>query len=191
MNVHKTLLLLCSIPILQGCLGAMVIGGATAISIKTAIDPRTIGTQIDDSVLEKRIANALSKDEILKRGVRLVNTVYQCKVLLTGQVSNFIFAERAQKIVMNINGVVEIYNEIRKGQPISLSSMCMDAWITSKIRWKLLKSNLVKSSNVKIVTENNEVFLLGVVTEAEGKSVAEIASKTNGVKHVTTAFTYL
>lgn len=49
----------------------------------------------------------------------------------------------------------------------------------------------VKSSNVKVTTENGEVFLLGLVTEREGKAAADIASRVSGVKHVTTAFTYI
>jgi osmotically-inducible protein OsmY len=49
----------------------------------------------------------------------------------------------------------------------------------------------VKSSNVKVTTENGEVFLLGLVTDREGKAAADIASRVSGVKHVTTAFTYI
>jgi osmotically-inducible protein OsmY len=49
----------------------------------------------------------------------------------------------------------------------------------------------VKSSNVKVTTENGEVFLLGLVTQQEGQSAAQIASQVSGVKHVTTAFTYV
>ncbi|MGS8617115.1 BON domain-containing protein, partial [Salmonella enterica subsp. enterica serovar Infantis] len=49
----------------------------------------------------------------------------------------------------------------------------------------------VKSSNVKVTTENGGVFLLGLVTEREGKAAADIASRVSGVKRVTTAFTYI
>jgi Predicted periplasmic or secreted lipoprotein len=55
----------------------------------------------------------------------------------------------------------------------------------------LLGSDQVKSSNVKVTTENGEVFLLGLVTDREGKAAADIASRVSGVKHVTTAFTYI
>ena len=58
------------------------------------------------------------------------------------------------------------------------------------MRSQLLTSDTVKSSNVKVTTENGEVFLLGPVTQQEGQSAAQIAS-VSGVKHVTTAFTYV
>ncbi|HHU7958504.1 TPA: BON domain-containing protein, partial [Escherichia coli] len=50
---------------------------------------------------------------------------------------------------------------------------------------------LVKSSNVKVTTENGEVFLMGLVTEREAKAAADIASRVSGVKRVTTAFTFI
>lgn len=59
------------------------------------------------------------------------------------------------------------------------------------MRSQLLGSDQVKSSNVKVTTENGEVFLLGLVTQAEASAAADIASRVSGVKHVTTAFTIL
>src|SRR5699024_11752409 len=66
-----------------------------------------------------------------------------------------------------------------------------DTWITTKVRSQLLTSDLVKSSNVKVTTENGEVFLMGLVTEREAKAAADIASRVSGVKRVTTAFTFI
>jgi len=54
-----------------------------------------------------------------------------------------------------------------------------------------LGSEQVKSSNVKVTTENGEVFLLGLVTQKEAAAAADVASRVSGVKHVTTAFTIL
>ncbi|BAE73498.1 Osmotically-inducible protein Y precursor [Sodalis glossinidius str. 'morsitans'] len=190
MKVHTPLLLLCTALMLQGCVGAVVVGTA-AVATKTATDPRTVGTQLDDGTLEARVANALAKDQQLKKDARIINTAYQGKVLLTGQAPTPELAERAKQIAMSVDGATEVYNEIRQGQPVSLGRASMDTWITTKIRSQLLASDAVKSSNVKVTTENGEVFLLGLVTNAEGKAAAEMASKVNGVKHVTTAFTYL
>lgn len=184
------LLLLFIVLVLQGCIGAMVIG-TTAVATKIASDPRTIGTQIDDSTLKIHVANALAKDQQLKKEARIVNTTYQSKVLLTGQVPNIDLAKRAKEITMSVNGVTEVYNEIRYGHPVSLRDILMDTWITIKIRSQLLARDVIRSTNMKITTENGEVFLLGLVNYTEGKVAAEIASKVRGVKHVITAFTYI
>ncbi|KAA8999266.1 divisome-associated lipoprotein YraP [Affinibrenneria salicis] len=176
--------------LLQGCVGAVVVGSA-AVATKTATDPRTVGTQVDDGTLEMRVTSALNKDEQLKKDARVIATAYQGKVLLTGQAPNSELSNRAKQIALGVDGASEVYNEIRQGTPVSLGTASMDTWITTKVRSQILASDSVKSSNVKVTTENGEVFLLGLVTRREGSSAAEIASKISGVKHVTTAFTWL
>lgn len=190
MKIITPLAVLISALLLQGCIGAAVVGTA-AVATKTATDPRTVGTQVDDGTLELRVNNALSKDEQLKKEARIGVTAYQGKVLLTGQAPNTALAEQAKKIALGTEGATEVYNEIRQGEPVGLGTASSDTWITTKVRSQLLGSDQVKSSNVKVTTENGEVFLLGLVTDAEGKAAADIASRVGGVKHVTTAFTYI
>ncbi|AHG19742.1 membrane protein [Chania multitudinisentens RB-25] len=190
MKLKTTLVVLFSALLLQGCVGAVVVGSA-AVATKTATDPRSIGTQVDDGTLEARVENALSKDQQLKKEARVVATAYQGKVLLTGQAPNTELASRAKQIALGVDGAVEVYNEIRQGPRISLGTASSDTWITTKVRSQLLTSDTVKSSNVKVTTENGEVFLLGLVTQKEGQSAAQIASQISGVRHVTTAFTYV
>lgn len=108
-------------------------------------------------------------------------------MLLTGQSPNSDMTRRAKQIAMGVEGASEVYNEIRQGKPVSLSTASSDTWITIKVRSQLLTSDAVKSTNVKVTTENGEVFLLGLVTRQEGQAAAQIASQISGVKHVTTA----
>ncbi len=110
--------------------------------------------------------------------------------MLVGQSPNSELSARAKQIAMGVEGTTEVYNEIRRSayRPGTASN---DTWITTKVRSQLLTSDQVKSSNVKVTTENGEVFLLGLVTEREGKAAADIASRVSGVKRVTTAFTYI
>ena len=91
----------------------------------------------------------------------------------------------------SVDGATEVYNEIRTGNKVSFGTASSDTWITTKVRSQLLGSDQVKSSSVKVTTENGEVFLLGLVTNEEAKAAANIASRVSGVKHVTTAFTLL
>jgi len=190
MKALTPLAVLISALLLQGCVGAVVVGSA-AVATKTATDPRTVGTQVDDGTLELRASNALSKNEQLKKEARVNVMAYQGKLLLTGQAPTQALSEEAKKIALGVEGVTEVYNEIRIMQPISLGTISMDTWITTKVRSQLLASDTVKSSNVKVTTENGEVFLMGLVTDTEAKAAADIASRVSGVKHVTTAFTPL
>lgn len=190
MKAFTSLAVLISALLLQGCVGAVVVGSA-AVGTKAATDPRTVGTQVDDSTLELRVNSALSKDEQLKKEARINVTAYQGKVLLTGQAPNTELSSRAKQIAVGVDGATEVFNEIRQGQPIGLGTASSDTWITTKVRSRLLGSDQVKSSNVKVTTENGEVFLMGLVTQREGQAAADIASRVSGVKHVTTAFTLL
>lgn len=189
MKINLAAIVLSSV-ILQGCVGAVLIGAA-AVATKSAVDPRTIGTQVDDSTLELRVINAINKDPKLKKEAKISVTAYQGKILLTGEAQSSELSERAKAIVAKVEGVSEIYNEIRQGRPVDLATTSSDIWITTKVRSQLLSILSMKSSKLKVVTENGEVFLLGLLTRKEGESAAEIASKVSGVKHVTTAFTYV
>ncbi len=190
MKAFTPLAVLISALLLQGCVGAVVVGSA-AVGTKAATDPRTVGTQVDDSTLELRVNSALSKDEQIKKEARINVTAYQGKVLLTGQSPSSELSSRAKQIAVGVDGATEVFNEIRQGQPIGLGTASSDTWITTKVRSQLLSSDQVKSSNVKVTTENGEVFLMGLVTAREGQAAADIASRVSGVKHVTTAFTLL
>ena len=182
MKALSPIAVLLSALLLQGCVAAAVVGTA-AVGTKAA--------QVDDGTLEVRVNSALSKDEQIKKETRINVTAYQGKVLLVGQSPNAELSARAKQIAMGVDGANEVYNEIRQGQPIGLGEASNDTWITTKVRSQLLTSDLVKSSNVKVTTENGEVFLMGLVTEREAKAAADIASRGSGVKRVTTAFTFI
>lgn len=190
MKALSPIAVLISALLLQGCVAAAVVGTA-AVGTKAATDPRSVGTQVDDGTLEVRVNSALSKDEQIKKEARINVTAYQGKVLLVGQSPNAELSARAKQIAMGVDGANEVYNEIRQGQPIGLGEASNDTWITTKVRSQLLTSDLVKSSNAKVTTENGEVFLMGLVTEREAKAAADIASRVSGVKRVTTAFTFI
>ncbi|MDU1271883.1 MAG: division/outer membrane stress-associated lipid-binding lipoprotein [Escherichia coli] len=177
MKALSPIAVLISALLLQGCVAAAVVGTA-AVGTKAATDPRSVGTQVDDGTLEVRVNSALSKDEQIKKETRINVTAYQGKVLLVGQSPNAELSARAKQIAMGVDGANEVYNEIRQGQPIGLGEASNDTWITTK-------------SNVKVTTENGEVFLMGLVTEREAKAAADIASRVSGVKRVTTAFTFI
>lgn len=132
MKVGYIFAMLFSTLLLQGCVGAVVVGSA-AVATKTATDPRTIGTQVDDGTLEARVVNALSKDKEIKSQTRFVVTAYQGKVLLTGQTPSAELSNRAKQIASGVDGVTEVYNEMRLGKPVDLSTASMDTWITTKV----------------------------------------------------------
>ncbi len=178
---------------IQGCVTAAVVGtvGAVAAATKVATDPRTTGRQVDDETLEEKINYRLNKDAQLKEEARVVIVSYNGKVLLAGQAPNKVVADTARKITLGQQGVKLVYNEIRVAKKIGASQITTDAWITTQVKTQLLANVYVKSNNVKVLTENGEVFLMGYVTPQEAKIVINIARHTKGVKKVIPAFSYI
>ena len=177
--------------LLQGCVAAAIGGAAVAGATKVATDPRTVGTQIDDETLEERVKSAIYKDQQIKSEARISITSYSGRILLTGQVPNDNLREIATSLAKGVQNVNDVYNEVRIGPKVSFSQISKDAWITSQIKSKMLVDSKVKTSDIKVVTENNEAFLMGNVTQDQGNAAAEIARNVSGVTKVVKVFNYL
>ena len=91
-------------------------------------------------------------------------------------------------MVRKIQNVRRIYNELEVGPPISNLTSGKDSWVTSKIKSVLLTSDNIESSQIKVVTENSVVYLMGLVTEKEAKHVKELAADVSGVSKVVSLF---
>lgn len=189
--IKKLSLILGSALLLQGCVAAAVVAGGAAVATKVTTDPRSVGTQVDDATLEARVYSALGQDAQLKSEARVIAVAYSGRILLIGQVPNENLKELAANLTRGAEGVNEVENAIRVGSTISLWQQTKDSGITSTIKSKLLVNNQVKTTAVKVVTENGEVFLLGNVTHSQGDAAAEAARTASGVQKVIKVFKYL
>ncbi|HBO39541.1 MAG TPA: osmotically-inducible protein OsmY [Pasteurellaceae bacterium] len=188
-SIKKLSLIFASALLLQGCVAALIGGGAVATKVGT--DPRTMGTQVDDETMEFRVFSAINKDAQIKEEGRVSVVAYSGRVLLIGQVPNESLKEVASNLAKGAEGVTHVYNEIRVGQPISLWQQTKDSGITATIKSKLLVNNQVKTTAVKAITENNEVFLMGNVTAEQGNAASEVARNVAGVTKVVKVFNYI
>lgn len=179
-----------SIISLQGCIAAAVVGGAAAAT-KIATDPRSTGRQIDDEALEEKASYNLNKDAQLQQEARVNVVAYNGKLLLIGQVPNEMAKQTATNVAGGVDGVTQVYNEIRIGRKASVTQIAQDSWITSQVKSKLLWNSQVKSSDVKVITENGEVFLMGSLTQSQADAAAEVARHVAGVNKVVKVIEYL
>ena len=189
--LKKLVLVLTTACLLQGCVAAAIGGAAVAGATKVATDPRTMGTQIDDETLEQHVYSAIKKAPQIKSEARISVTAYSGRILLTGQIPNESLRDVATGLVKGVQNVNDVYNEVRVGEKVSFTQMSKDAWITSQIKSKMLVDSKVKTSDIKVVTENNEAFLMGNVTQDQGNAAAEIARNVSGVTKVVKVFNYL
>ncbi|UWZ92827.1 divisome-associated lipoprotein YraP [[Pasteurella] aerogenes] len=181
--------------LLQGCVTATVAGitSVGAVATKVATDPRSVGTQVDDETLEEKVLSAIRSDEQIKSEARINVVSYSGRVLLIGQVPDENLKEIATSLAKGVEGINDnnVYNEIRTAQPITVGQISKDSWITTQVKSKMLVDSAVKTSDIKAITEDGEVFLMGHVTQDQGNSAAEIARNVAGVKKVVKVFNYL
>jgi osmotically-inducible protein OsmY len=186
MNKFSQLLVISALVIsLSGCVTAMV--GATAMGISAATDSRTVGTQVDDSTIEIRVIAALKEQEQFNSSrIRVVG--FNGAILLIGQVPSPALRDFAAKLARDSRGVARVHNELRVQEVISLGTISNDTWLTSRIKTKLLADDNVQGGRVKVVTENSEVFLMGLINAQEAAVAVDLARNTNGVTRVIDAF---
>ncbi len=185
----RSLIILGTVVLLQGCAAAVVAGTASAIT--AANDRRTIGSQIDDSNIEIKASIAISEVDRLQKFAHISAVSVNGIVLLVGQVANEEMKNEANKAIESVAGIRKIHNQIRIGSNIGVTTQTHDSWLTSKVKAQLLTAKNISSNNIKVVTENAEVFLMGLVSDAEAEQAVNIARNVSGVERVIKVFEYL
>jgi osmotically-inducible protein OsmY len=180
-----SLLALVSSLLVSGC-AAVLIGGAGA-GVMAAEDRRTIGTMTEDQGIESRIHNTVAERHADGR-VHVNATSYNRMVLLTGEVPTEEVKRDVERIAHSTLNVRSVTNELTVGTPTNLTSRANDGYITSKVKARFVDAQRFNALHVKVVTENQVVYLLGLVSPQEAKDAAAIARTTEGVKKVVTVF---
>ena len=185
----RSLIILGTVVLLQGCAAAVVAGTASAVT--AANDRRTIGSQIDDNNIEIKASIAISEVERLEKSARVNAISVNGIVLLVGQVPNQEMKNEAQITVEAIAGIRKIHNQLRIGSNIGITTQTHDSWLTSKVKAQLLAAKDISSNNIKVVTENAEVYLMGLVSQDEANRAVDIARNVSGVERVVKVFEYI
>ena len=172
--------------LLQACAAAVVAGGASAVT--SASDRRTLGSQIDDSSIVVKAERALESNKMLEEKAHINVNSYNGILLLTGQAPTQDLVDAASQLVQGIQGVKEVQNQIRIGNPISFTTRSRDSWITTRVKSLIVADKEVSALNIKVITESGEVFLMGLVSSTEAEKAVEIARHVNGVSRVVKAF---
>lgn len=111
------------------------------------------------------------------------------RLLLTGQVATRADRAAVQRVVAGIPHVQSIDNELVVGPVSGISTRTADSWITSDVKFHLLKGGFGRD-DVRVVTEDGTVYLMGMVTRRQGHEAANIASTTGHVRRVVLVFQY-
>lgn len=186
---QKVIFILIALSTLSGCIPAAFVAGATASGIIVA-DNRSMKTMAVDKETTLRAQGKIGFDSELQ-STHIVVASFNNIVLLAGQVQSPEQSQRAYDIVNQMPHVKRIYNEIVIGPITTHQQRVKDTWITTKVRTRMLAEKGLHSAQTKVVTENNVVYLMGLVTHSQGNLAATVASDVAGVQKVVTLFEYL
>jgi osmotically-inducible protein OsmY len=187
-SISKLICLLLSTTFLSSC-AAVVIGGAAIL----ATDKRSTGTVLDDQTSEVSVVDHIYSAEGFDGGDHVKVEVYQSVVLLVGEVTSQEKKDLAGTRAAEVENVTRVVNELEVGESASMGDRMDNTWLTTKVNTVLLKENPVPgfdATRIKVVSSNNSIYLMGLVTREEGEAVTEVARNVGGVEKVVKVFSY-
>ncbi|WP_435116574.1 BON domain-containing protein [Candidatus Pelagibacter bacterium nBUS_49] len=155
--------------ILSSCAGVSSKGiFGTGVSI--AFDPRTVGTQMDDSIMQKNLAaKILVKDKKYLLSVK--SKVLDGRIFLTGKVDNPEEKLLLTKLAWEIKGVRSVRNDIKIKEEFNFKSSAKDILITSQLRTAIILNKNIKATNYQIDTYKKKIYVYGIALTAEEKDL--------------------
>lgn len=175
------------VPVMQGCIP--VIAGGIAAGALSVDDRRTLGAQTEDKSIILKAEGRIS--ERLGNRANVNVTSFNRKVLLTGEVPDVLAKGEAERIAGGVENVASIVNELQIAGVSSIGARTNDSILTGKVKGNFVDDKDVLANAFKVVTEGGVVYLMGLVTRAEGDRAAQVAARTSGVKQVVKVFEYV
>lgn len=172
---------------LQGCF--LLVAGAAGGGALMATDRRTLGAQTEDREIQVKSLAQISQN--LPEQAHVNVTVFNRRVLLTGEVPDDASKQKAEQIVRQLNNVTSIVNELAIGPASDISSRTNDSYLETRVKTALIAEKDISANNYKVVCENGSVYLMGLVTRNEGATGADVASRVPGVVQVVKVFQYI
>ena len=184
--MKKILIILSVLIILSSCVGSST-SGVFGSGVSIALDPRTLGTQIDDSIMQKNLQARLILLE-KKYFIKLSIKVLDGRIFLGGRVDVPEEKLRITKMAWETKGVRSVKNNIKIKQEFSFKNTAIDVLITAQLRTALILNKNVKAANFNIDTVNKKTYIFGIAyTEDEKKEIIQEAKQIVDLKELVTS----
>jgi len=180
---NKIIILLFLLLILSACVGTGS-RGVFGTGVSVALDPRSLGTQIDDSIMQKNLTTRLTlknKDYFLSVKTKVLDG----RIFLTGKVEDPEDKLQITKIAWETNGVRSVRNDIKIKEEFNFRNSAKDLLITSQLRTALIFNKKIKSGNYNVDTYKKKIFVYGIALNSEEREeVIKEAKEILDVKNV-------
>ena len=172
--------------LMSSCVGSSS-GGVFGTGVSVALDPRTLGTQIDDSIMQKNLIARLTLTD-KKYLVKISVKVLDGRIFLGGKVDEPEEKLKITKIAWETKGARSVKNNIAIKQKFSFKNTAKDILITSQLRTALIFNKNVKSANFNIDTVNQKTYIFGIAhSEDEKKEIIQEAKQIVDLKELVTS----
>ena len=168
MKIKLSIIFLIGI-LLSGCTG---VGskGLIGTGVSVAFDPRTVGTQVDDSIMQKKISTKLiAKNR--KYFLSIKTKVLDGKIFITGKVDNPEEKLLITKLAWETKGARSVRNDIKIKEEFNFKQSAKDLLITSQLRTALIVNKNIKSTNYQIDTYKKKIYVYGIALTADEKDL--------------------
>ena len=176
----KFYLLIVSLLIFSGCVGVSS-KGIFGTGVSVAFDPRSVGTQIDDSIMQKNLSARivlLNKDYFIS----VKSKVLDGRIFLTGKVDNPEEKLKLTKLAWETKGARSVRNDIKIKEEFNFKQSAKDLLITSQMRSALIFNKKIKATNYQIDTYKKKIYLYGIALTSEEKK--EVLKEAEGILDV-------
>ena len=178
--MKNSILLLFIILIFSGCVGVSS-SGLFGTGVSVALDPRSVGTQIDDSIMQKNLsARMVLSDKKYLLSVK--SKVLDGRIFLTGKVDNPEEKLKLTKLAWETDGVRSVRNDIKIKEKFNFKQSAKDILITSQLRTALILNKNIKATNYQIDTYKKKIYIYGIAMTLEEKN--EVVSEAEEVLDV-------
>ena len=186
MNLKKNIIVLFLIVSLSACVGSSS-SGIFGSGVSIALDPRTLGTQIDDSIMQKNLQARLTLSE-KKYFLKISVKVLDGRIFLGGKVDELEEKLKITKMAWETKGARSVKNNIAIKQKFSFLNTAKDILITSQLRTALIINKNVKAANFNIDTINQKTYVFGIAhTEDEKREIIQEAKQIVDLKELVTS----
>ena len=155
--------------LLNGCVGASSVG-VFGSGVSVAIDPRTVGTQIDDGIMDKNLDAKLllmNKNYLLSVSTQVLDG----RIFVTGKVDNPEEKLKITKLAWEIQGTRSVKNDLKIKEKFNFKQSAKDILITSQLRTALIFNKKIKSANYSIDTYKKKIYIYGIAESKEEQSL--------------------
>ena len=164
---NKSLIILLISLILSGCVG-VASKGIFGTGVSVAFDPRSVGTQIDDSIMQKNLsARILLTDKKYLLSVK--SKILDGRIFLTGKVENPEEKLKLTKLAWETKGTRSVRNDIKIKEDFNFQQSAKDILITSQLRAALIFNKNIKATNYQIDTYKKKIYVYGIALTSEEK----------------------